>query len=260
MKRSTHLASAALAAVLVGGASGPSVAADQQSVVRDNGTVHVAAKSKSNASAKAPLKNRAKSTSKKQGEDRRASKSRAQDKSSRAADKQAQQALRAVAQVDKLLSKAVAQVRTAKLDGEDRTTLLANINGDRALLAEAASTLKDSAGSADAAAAQAWVKELRPQNYSQVINQYRAISRLLGDIDELWVETEEGSAEEAALDEAEVAVYQAADLADLVTARSTVADLQAITSQLSAAQAAVDAVAAALAAGASDDGAADTEE
>ena len=152
--------------------------------------------------------------------------------------------LQEVAKADKRLGHLARESRTSRLGEAEKAAVLANISSDRQALAELAAAVQSPESTVDLGELRDALKELRPQNYNQVVNDLRHAARLTADIAAARTALEgEAAAPVAELDAAQLLVDAAVAKALAITASSDRASLRAVKVDLAAAHASFDVVA-----------------
>lgn len=201
MNRSTRIASAALTAALAVGISGPALASS------DN--AHEAAHSQQQSHTDAH-KTKGKNA--------------------------ARQASRATTRLDARLARVAKDPRISRLSGEDKTALLNNIAADRAaikaLLADFTSQTTAGVTVQDTVEFSKSLRQFRPANYTQVINDFRVAAAISLKIDDLRAGVTDGSNEATALDAADAKITEAVTAARLIHANSPKSALRSVKASL----------------------------
>lgn len=155
-------------------------------------------------------------------------------------DQALRQLLRDIAKTDAKLVKVVRESRTARI-GEHAVALRDNVTADRAALTELAAAVQAADNTRDLRQVRKELKDVRPQNYDQVVNDLRHALKLAAEIAEARTAAA-GDPEPpvAELDAAQAAVEAAVAKALLVTASSGKAELRAVKADLRAAHQALD--------------------
>lgn len=209
MKRSTRIASAAVAAAVSFGVSAPAVAAQQHGNEHDNRNGHHQT---------------------------------AKDDRGNKVDRGARQVLKEIASINKRLTNVVKDNRLKRLDRMDRTAILTNVQSDRAALSELARDARAADSLADLKRVRQDLKSVRGQNYAEAVSLFRLSYRLTAQIEALRAGVKTGSLQATALNEATVHVADARETAKLVTVYSSRSDLRVVRSLLTQAKVNVQAV------------------
>lgn len=212
MKRSTRIATAALASAVVFGIAGPA-AADRPAPGGPGQDQSGSHGSGSHGSVKG-------------------------DK----VEKEQRKVLRDIVAKKRLLAGAVKAQRVEGLAVTDRDAVRANVAAEQANLDALTETVKAATDVAALKEVRADLREIRVANYVQVINMLRRAGVLAPQITAMREDVEAGSVEETALSDAETALASAVAAAHAVTGTSTASDLRAIRAGLVEVQVALQAV------------------
>lgn len=155
-------------------------------------------------------------------------------------DQALRQLLRDINKTDAKLVKVIRESRTARI-GEHADAVRANVATDRAALTELSAAVQAADNTRDLRQVRRELKDVRPQNYNQVVNDLRHALKLAAEIAAArTAAASDPAAPVVDLDVAQAAVEAAVAKALLVTASSDKAELRAVKADLRAAHEALD--------------------
>ncbi|MCW2797639.1 hypothetical protein [Nocardioides sp.] len=147
---------------------------------------------------------------------------------------------RQVARVGNRMDHATRESRLAPLADDVRAGVLANVEGDKAALADLSALVDAATTRGDLNGLRTQLRDLRPENYDVTVADLRFAGRLSTRVAELRAAAAGDPDALATLDEADALVASATDKALAITASSSKADVRAVRTDLSSAKHLVD--------------------